>query len=171
MTRAKLAQTVAQGGGRHFLEGLARRYDVRYWSFHREAQPLGVDPVKLKLPEPPSPGGPSTRIGDAVARVLDEAAGRQVAGVLLFSDGQNNGGRSPGDVAVSAATAGTPIFAIPVGSRKRLRDVAIVDLYATSLVTVDDTARVAVTIESNGFDKRPVKVELRDGEMLLDMKE
>src|SRR5262249_35501898 len=54
---------------------------------------------------------------------------------------------------------------------KRLQDVAIVDVFATSLVTVEDTARVAVTVESHGFEKRPVKVELRDGELLLDSKE
>jgi hypothetical protein len=60
---------------------------------------------------------------------------------------------------------------VPVGSAKRLRDVAIVDVFATSLVTVEDTARVSVNIESHGFDKRPVKVELRDGQELLDTKE
>src|SRR5262249_4824570 len=132
---------------------------------------LGVDPANLKLPEPPSPGGPSTRIGDAIGKVLDEAAGRQVAGILLFSDGQNNAGRSPGDVALAAASARSPIFAVPVGSSQRLRDVAIVDLFATALVTVDDTARVTATVESHGFDRRPVKVELRDGETLLDTRE
>ena len=171
MSRAKLAHSVVGGSARPFFEKLAKNYDVQYWSFAREATRLGVDPTQVKLPEPPTPGGPSTQIGDAVARVLDEAAGRKVAGVLLFSDGQNNAGRSPTDAAIAAGTAGAPLFAVPVGSSKRLRDVAIVDVFATSLVTVQDTARVAVTIESHGFDKRPVKVELRDGQELLDSKD
>ena len=41
---------------------------------------------------------------------------------------------------------------------------AIVDLFATGQVTLGDTARVAVTLESSGFDRRPVKVELKDGD-------
>ncbi len=171
MSRAKLAHTVVGGSARPFFEKLSKKYDVQYWSFSRDASRLGVDPVNVKLPEPPAPGGPSTQIGDAVAKVIDEAAGRKVAGILLFSDGQNNAGRSPVDAGAAAGGAGTPLFTVPVGSTKRLRDVAIVDLFTTSLVTVEDTARVAVTIESHGFDRRAVKVELRDGPELLDTRE
>ena len=39
----------------------------------------------------------ATHLGDALARVLDDAAGRPVAGVILFTDGQNTGGRSPAE--------------------------------------------------------------------------
>lgn len=170
ISRAKLAQQVVQSS-KALFEGLTKKYDVQYWAFSRDAARLGVDPTRLQLPEPPSPGGPATQIGDAVGKLLDEASGREIAGVVLFSDGQNNGGRSVAEAASAAAAAGTPVFPVPVGSSKRLQDVAIADLFATSLVTVEDTARVAVTVESHGFDKRPVKVELRDGEQLLDSKE
>ena len=161
-SRAKLAQTVVQNGARGFFEGLTKKYDVQYWSFDRGMTQLGVDPAKLALPEPPTPGGSATQIGDAIGKVLDESSGRHVAGIILFSDGQNNGGRSPNEAATAAGAAKSPVFAVPVGSSKRLRDVAIVDVFATTPVTVEDTVRVAVTIESSGFDKRPTKVELRD---------
>src|SRR5262249_2969777 len=92
-------------------------------------------------------------------------------GILVFSDGQNNGGRSPSEAARAAAAANAPVFTIPVGSTERLKDIAIVDLFATGLVSVGDTARVAVTLESTGFDKRTVKVELREGKTLLDAKD
>src|SRR5262249_33629700 len=61
--------------------------------------------------------------------------------------------------------------AVPVGSAKRAKDVAIVDVFATTPVTLEDTVRVAVTVESSGFDKRAVKVEVRDGQELLDSKD
>lgn len=171
MSRAKLAQLVVNTTATPFFEKLAKKYDVQYGSFSRDLNQLGVDPGKLRLPEPPTPGGPTTQIGDAIGKVLEEAGGRQVAGIVVFSDGQNNGGRSPSEAATLAAAAGTPLFPVPVGSTKRLEDVAIVDLFATTPVTVEDTVRVAVTIESHGFDRRPVKVELREGEVLLDTKE
>ena len=171
MSRAKLGQAVINGSARPLFQKLAKKFDVQYFSFAGDLNRIGVDPADPKLPEPPTLGGPRTQMGDAIGKVLDDAAGRQVAGIVLLSDGQNNGGRPPADAAGAAKSAGTPIFTVPVGSSRRLQDVAIVDLFATSLVTVEDTVRVAVTVESHGFDKRSVKVELRDGELLLDSKE
>jgi hypothetical protein len=171
ISRAKLAQSVVQSSGQPLTAALAKRFDLQYFSFARDMTQLGVDPAKPELPEPPNPGGANTYIGDAISRILDEAGGRQVAGIVVFSDGQNTGGRSPAEAAQLAAGAGTPIFTDPAGSSARLKDVAIVDLFTTALVSVGDTARVAATIESQGFDKRPVKVELKDGDKLLDSKE
>jgi hypothetical protein len=171
MSRAKLAQSVAQASAKTFLERLAKKFDVQYYAFARELTPLGIDPNHPELPEPPNPGGPSTHLGEAVGQIVTEAAGRPVAGIVLFSDGENTGGRSPAEAANAAAAAGAPVFAVPCGSPRRLSDVAIVDVFSSDLVSVGDTARVAVTVESQGFDKRPVKVELRDGEKLLDAKD
>ncbi len=171
ISRAKLAQTVAQTSARPWLEELSKKFDLQYYSFDRDLVPLGVNPARPELPEPPNPGGSATHIGDAVQHLLEEAAGRKVAGVLLFSDGQNTGGRSPAEAAQAAAAAGTPVFAVPAGSSTRLKDVAIVDLFTTALVSVGDTARVAVTVESQGFDNRTVKIELKDGDKVLDAKD
>jgi hypothetical protein len=166
--RAKLAQAVVQANAKTLTEPLAAKFDVRYYAFSREPQALGVDPAHPQFPDPPNPGGPSTHLGDAIGRVLDDAAGRQVAGLFLFSDGQNTGGRSPSEAAGAAARAGAPVFAVPAGSSARQSDVAIVDVFTSGLVSVGDTARIAVTLESQGFDNRPIKVELRDGETVID---
>jgi hypothetical protein len=170
ISRAKLAQSVVQTS-QPLLEKLNEKYDLQYWSFGKDMTQLGVNPANPKLPEPPNPGASHTQVGNAVGRILEDAAGRQVAGIVLFSDGQNTGGRSPTEAAQACAAAGTPLFTVPVGSSQRLQDIAIVDLFTTPLVSVNDTARVAVTIESHGFDKRPVKVELKDGDKLLDSKD
>jgi hypothetical protein len=171
ISRAKLAHSVISGGARPFFESLAKKFDVQFWSFSRDVQRLGIDPAHPDLPEPPNPGGASTWIGDAVARVIDEAGDRPIAGMFVFSDGQNNGGRSLSEVAQLASQRKAPLFTVPVGSKQPLQDVAIVDLFTSGLVSVGDTAKVAATIESQGFDGRTVKVELKDGDKLLDSKE
>jgi hypothetical protein len=171
ISRAKLAQSAVEAQTASLLDPLVKKYDVRFYSFARDIAQLGVDPAHPKFPEPPNPGGSATHLGDAIAHALDEAAGRQVAGVVVFTDGQNTGGRAPSEVAHAAAAAGAPLFAVPTGSTTRLRDVAIVDVFTTGLVSVGDTARVAVTLESQGFDNRPVKVELREGETRIDSKD
>ncbi len=169
--RAKLAESVVRANARDFTAALASKFDVRYYTFSREPTPLGVDPANPALADPPDPGGPATHIGDAISRVIDDAAGRPIAGVFLFTDGQNTGGRSPAEAAGLAGRLGAPIFAVPSGSTARLKDVAIVDVFTSGMVALGDTARVSVTVESEGFDTRPVKVELRDGEKLLDSKD
>lgn len=171
ISRARLAQSVVQTSARPLLETLAQQFDVQFYSFAGEPKQLGIEASRPELPEPPNPGGPRTHIGDAIAHILDEAAGRQVAGILVFSDGQNTGGRSLAEAAQAASAASTPIYTIPAGSTTRLQDVAIVDLFTSGLVSVGDTARVAVTLESQGFDGRPVQVELKDGDTLLERKE
>jgi hypothetical protein len=171
ISRGKLAQTVVQTSAKAVLEPLAKKFDVQIYSFAKDPARLAVDAAHPQLPEPPAPGGPSSHLGDAIAHVLNEAGGREVAGILLFSDGQNTGGRSPAEAAQAAAAAGAPLYTVPVGTPSRLRDVAIVDVFTSGLVAVGDTVRVAVTIESQGFDQRPVKVELRDGDKLLDVKD
>src|SRR5262249_62343650 len=70
-----------------------------------------------------------------------------------------------------SAAKNTPLFAFPAGSSQLLQDVRIADLFTTGLVSVGDTARVAVTLESTGFDNRPVKVELRENDKVIDSKD
>jgi hypothetical protein len=170
-SRVKLTHGVLQQSGKALLEPLANKYDLRLYAFAKDLTLLTVDPKHPELPEPPNPGGSASHLGDVVAQVLNEAAGRQIAGIVLFSDGQNTGGRSVADVAHAAADAGVPVYTVPAGSSTRLRDVAVVDVFTSGQVSVGDTARVAVTVESQGFDGRPVKVELREGEKLLDSKD
>jgi hypothetical protein len=181
ISRAKLVHSVVQANAKALLEPLAKKYELQFYSVAQDSLPLTPDPGsprgeagKTQFPEPPAPRpswGTKTQLGDAIHQVLSEAAGRQVSGLLVFSDGQNTAGRSFAEVAREAAAAGTPIFAVPAGTSTRLRDVAIVDVFTTGLISIGDTARVAVTVESQGFDKRPIKVQLREGDKVLDTKE
>lgn len=171
IARVKLAHLVVQNSGK-LLGPLAEKYDLRYYAFARDLTQLPVaNPAKPEFPEPGKQGTSATQIGDALARLQEEAAGRPLAGVVLFTDGQNTGGRSPVEAASVLKAGGTPLFPVPVGAGARLRDIAIVDVFTTGLVSVGDIARVSVTLESQGFDKRPVKVELKDGDKVLDSKD
>lgn len=171
ISRADFSQSAVRIAAPELLKPLEEKFDVRHGVFSRDLLPFVFDVTKADSQLPDVNGGASTYIGHSVQSLVDEAAGQKIAGIVLFSDGQNTGGRSPAEAARAAAQVGAPIFTVPVGSPRRLQDVSIVDLYATGQVSVGDQIRVSVTLESHGFDKRPVKVELKDGEVVLDAKE
>jgi hypothetical protein len=178
LSRAKLVQEVVQAQAGKLLEPLAKKFEVQLFSVAQDALPITLPKSpkgdEWKLPEPPGPRtawGAKTHMGDAIAHVLKEAAGRQVSGILVFSDGQNTGGRSFPDVAREAAAAGTPVFAVPAGTSKKLKDVAIVDVFTTDLVSVGDTVHVAATIESQGFDGKKISVRLKEEDTVHDSKD
>lgn len=171
LSRAALSQTAVRVANDKLLKPLDGKFDVRHLAFARDLEPFVFDPAKTEPQLPDVNSGPSSWLGSVVQHVVDEAAGQKIAGLVLFSDGQNTGGRSPAEAARAAAQVGAPIFPVAVGSPKRLQDVSIVDLYTTGQVSIGDTVRVAVTLESHGFNKRPVKVELKDGDKVLDTKE
>jgi hypothetical protein len=171
ISRIKLAETSVRIATNTLCAPLARRFDVRYYAFAEAVAPMGVKPDRVVFPEPPSPGGPATRLGDALCKVLDESGGNPVAGVLVFSDGQNTGGPSLSESARRAARQGVPVFTVAGGTTSAFHDVSVVDVFTSGQVALGDTARASVTIESHGLDGKTVTVRLRDSDALLDSKE
>ena len=163
MTRAELARRAVANQAKEWLKPLAEKYELRYYSLGESLQRL---PAEGEAYEPPAfePRAAETRIGDGVAKLLDEAAGRQIAGVVLFSDGENTAGRAPAEAARAASDAGAPLFAVPTGSEAPLRDVTVVDVFAPDLVSTGDTVQVSATLEIQGYPEQPVKVMLFENE-------
>lgn len=152
------------------LEPLAKTHDLRFVAFDRDVSTIGADPAKPEVPEADGPASSSTRIGDAIARVIDDAGDRPIAGILLLSDGRNTAGASPAEAARLASNDSAPVFPVTLGGSVRMKDVAIVDVFAPNIVSVGDTVKVAVTIESSGFDGRATKVDLKT-DSVIDSKE
>jgi hypothetical protein len=171
MTRAKLTEAVVNASRKAFLDPISGRFEIRAYTFARQAAPVDISSVGREIVAPSPADAAATQLGEAISHVLDDAAGRTVAGILIFSDGQTTGGRSPADAAQAALRAAAPVFAVPAGSSVRARDISVADVFTAGLVFVGDTARVSVTVAAQGFDKRAVKVELRDGSTLLDAKD
>jgi hypothetical protein len=153
------------------LGPLAEKYEVRAYSFADRTTPLEPRSLRPRSGSEPDPPGAATRLGDAIGRVLEEAGDRHAAGVIILSDGQNTAGQAPGDSARAARTARTPLFTVPCGTAAPLEDISLVDVFTSGTVSLHDTATVAVTLEAHGFAGRSVKVELRDGDKVLDTKD
>lgn len=106
------------------------------------------------------PRGVETQLGRALLTVLEDNEGGPLAGVIVLSDGGQNSGAEPLEVADLAKEQQSPIYTVGVGSTEPRRNLRVQEMNAPSRVYPDDKATVSCLIQSDGFVGRTVDVEL-----------
>jgi len=177
MTRAEVVERIANSPRVNLLGELAKRYNVRLYTFGSEAQPITLPPgpspsipaaregggsVRLQV-TPDEKGGASTQIGSALKRALDDVAGQEVAGTLILTDGGNNLGDDPVNVAEQAKQQGIPVSTLGVGDPTPTRDLAITEVLSDQIVRKDSIAQVFAGLAHRGYEGRVITVTLRRG--------
>lgn len=106
---------------------------------------------------------PATRLGQAVAVVCDTFRQRdeQVAGVVVVSDGQDNGTVvTPLQAGRRAAAMHVPVFSVGVGDPRSPRNIHVGNLRAKEVVLARDTAVFEFGVHARGFEGRRARVEM-----------
>ncbi|MFI4876194.1 MAG: hypothetical protein ACIALR_12675 [Blastopirellula sp. JB062] len=109
------------------------------------------------------PRGVETRIGDAVAQIVQQERGRPIAGILLLTDGVNNGGLEIREAIQIAADSETPIFPIGLGPADRPINLRVVDLEAPSRVFPNDAFQITGYIQAFAAKTDFINVQLASG--------
>jgi uncharacterized membrane protein len=107
-----------------------------------------------------------TGLGAALQAVRDRYRGRAIAGIVLVSDGGDNGGV---DAAASAA-AGAPVYAIGIGARTSPRDREVVGVTAAESVLSDATVDVAVSAVAHGYGGDAIELRLLENGRPIDLR-
>lgn len=171
LSRLDLARAVLRGPGADMLATLDERFDVRAYCVARHAEPAELDQLLTPL-EAPVPDD-ATALGEALERVLDDATGRPIAGLVLLSDGQSTTGPDPLEVirrraaGSDAAATACPVWAVPVGTRSTITDVALVDVLTPGELASGDTGTVVATLEARGLEGQNAVVRLSEGTEML----
>jgi uncharacterized membrane protein HdeD (DUF308 family) len=119
-----------------------------------------VEPDEIQWQQQLVPRGMETRIGDAVRFVVNKERGGPIAGIVLISDGGNNGGIDVKAAPQLAQVAAIPIHAIGMGCDRRPVNARIVDLEAPKRVYPGDKFTMTGFVQAYGLEGRLVKVEL-----------
>ena len=106
--------------------------------------------------------GAESRIGDAVRNVLSNHDPATLAGVLLVTDGQANGGRSSTEAMTMARRSEVAVYPIGMGSSDAPVNVRVVDLDAPRRVYPGDKFAVAGVLQASGPRDIEVDVQLLD---------
>jgi uncharacterized membrane protein len=182
-TRADVAATlIGNSGDRASLES---RFQVEYYGFGEGLWPLDTAALtrKPKGDEAAPAGLPSVRDAEHsyLLPALEEAArsggSRPLAGVVLITDGADNGVLAEGldatndkakaeDLRERLKAIGAPVFALDVTGGV-LKDISIAAVKVDDFAFVRNTVDVEVDIAAHGFGAKAVKVSLeRQGQLV-----
>ena len=117
-----------------------------------------------RLPFAKADRGTHPMNGTDINAALAEALKRHdnLRAVIILSDGDHNLGPSPVTAAQKMRMRGIPLFAIPVGSTKRLPDIDILTVAAPSYGIVGENVQIPFTIRSSLDREVRTVVRMRD---------
>jgi uncharacterized membrane protein len=103
----------------------------------------------------------TTRLGDALERVLEDAHGNPPTAAILLTDGVVTKGASLDNAGRDLRNAGVPLFAIGLGSTEPPRDIELADVLVDDVVFVNDVIRFEAKVKATGLAGQPAKITLR----------
>ncbi|MCC9655463.1 VWA domain-containing protein [Rhodopirellula halodulae] len=107
-------------------------------------------------------GGAQSRIGDALRSVLVDHDPTTLAGVIVITDGQNNGGATLTSALALARRGEVPVYPVGMGSSQPPTNIRVVDLEVPRRVYPGDKFVVASVLQATGTSEMEVDVELVD---------
>ncbi len=107
--------------------------------------------------------GSESRIGDAVRGVLQRHDPATLAGVLLVTDGQGNGGIPSAAAASMARRSEVAVYPIGVGSSDAPLNVRIVDLDVPKRVYPGDKFSISAVVQGSGSAPIKATMQVLDG--------
>ncbi len=139
------------------IAALADKFNLQFYQFSSDCASVeGLNPTAE---------GTLTDIGCAISKATSEWRGQLTAGMVLVTDGGNNSGDNPVEI---ARQMGMPIYAVGVGSTEMPRDIQVAKVEVSPIAYVDHILPVRAVIKSSGYDGREVPVSLMQSGELKD---
>jgi hypothetical protein len=155
LSRAELvARVLGRPGG--LLEQLHKNHDVRLFRVQRKPVPIH-DLGELTA------RGSRTQLGDALDLHLSTAAPGNLDAVILVSDGRNNTGLDPVEVAGKYALRGIPVHTIGVGDPTAAHNAWIVGPPGPKEALRQESVAFDVTVRAEGLAGKMGRIELHGG--------
>ncbi len=129
-----------------------------------DAEEAAPDPIRVTdWGEAIAAAASQSRIGDAIRNVLTDHDPATLAGIVLVSDGQSNGGNDAGVAVAAARRSEVAVYPIGLGSSDAPTNVRVVDLNAPRRVYPGDKFAVTAVLQASGPRAIEVEVQLLDG--------
>ncbi|MGC8828362.1 MAG: hypothetical protein ACP5TE_01135 [Verrucomicrobiia bacterium] len=110
-----------------------------------------------------------TAIGDAIRDLLNKKRGSPIAGIFMVTDGANNSGSSPIDMAELARSEEVPLYIYGVGITSP-KDVVMISLFAPEVAFAKEETTATIRIRSQGMAGKSGILKLYLNNSLVDEK-
>ncbi len=182
VSRLELTKAALQNERLDLLPRLDREFDLSAFSFGQGVAELSVRKLetnasgadqKLKVTVQSfdwvprlEAEAPVTAMGDAVREVLNRKRGQPLAGVVLVTDGVNNSGSQPREMAALARQEDVPLYIYGVGITSP-RDIILQNLFAPDVTFVEDEVPVTVRVRGQGLNGETAELQLKLGDQTV----
>jgi hypothetical protein len=155
--QAAVAESLFDDG---LIDELSESFQIRTFRFDKETQRIaGIDGL--------SEEGTASSIDQALQYVDDQLNGLRLGGLVLVSDGADNGEIDPTNTAQEFGNRQIPVFTVGVGQEDIPQDIGIVDVSAAKTVLEGSVFNVQVGVNHQGFEGQQVELSIRDGEEVV----
>jgi uncharacterized membrane protein len=171
-TRRDLLQGFLQENA-DFFEGISKEHNLSVFSFDEVVNPVA-------LSQAPSPQGSASYLRESITSLLERYQDKEVGGILLFSDGADNGalanigaaGIARDDLWKSLQKKQLPVHTFFTGVDGSVRDLSISEINVGEFAFVHNATEVEVTISAFGIpEAQDVSVTLSRGGKPITAKE
>lgn len=162
MTRREVARRLLDTADSPIAR-IAREHAVDAFAFARETAPATLAGLADLLRQPARPDDPAALTTDWRPALAEALQGRDLApviGVVLLTDGRQNGPGDPGSTADRMASRGIPVYPVLIGSTRAPRDAAIAAVKAPDSVFRGDIVTLTASLKLDGYAGREVAVTL-----------
>jgi uncharacterized membrane protein len=160
-TRSRLQQAAATLE-RDALPALQKTFEVRLFSFAERAESV---PTLNDVAAP----GTQTRLGDALLQLLQTAGTLPLAGVVLVSDGAENGQTLSEAQLQRIAAYGVPVHTVGVGAERLPQDLELAQVRVAAVAPAGSTVTATIQIRHDAIAS--TRLRIYDGERLLAARE
>ncbi len=146
------------------FQELRKKFQVRLYRFSKDA-------AKIRSSAELNAAGTSSHLQESLAQVYGELRHLPLAGIVVASDGAENGTAGSKELSDDLRARRIPVYTLGVGREEFDRDVQIDDVTMPRAALPGSVIPATVTIRHRGYIGETARLEVRDGESVLKTRE
>jgi len=151
-------------GDDRLLDELNENFRLRVYRF-------GADARRITSADDLQSGEIRTDLTGSIEQVAEQMQGLPVTGLVVLTDGGDNGSADPVRSAEMLGHREIPVFTVGVGRQRMPGDYQITQVSASRTVMEGSIFDVHVTVRSEGFRERNIALQIFDGDRMVTSKQ
>ena len=148
----QVREVLAESGP--LLAELREKFQVRLYRFSQRKRNGSIRRPELTA------SGPSSHLQDALAQAYSELRHLPLAGVVLVSDGAENGSAAPRELMEEWKARKIPVYSLGVGEEEFDRDIEIEQVATPRTALPGTVVSFAVTVRQKGYVGESARLEV-----------